>query len=82
MISGIFFFYIGIINDNKYNFANNEVISNASGIYNFSSKNLTNSSNFLITSNWLGLFNWIPYFWFFWVLQYFLLIMNKENPLD
>lgn len=65
------FFILGLLMIISTIYANNEVISNASGIYNFSSKNLTNSSNFLITSNWLGLFNWIPYFWFFWVLQYF-----------
>ena len=52
-------------------FSNNQIINYLNEIYNFSSNNLTNSSNFLIKSNWLNLFNWIPYFWFFWVLQYF-----------
>ena len=52
-------------------FSTYQIIYDPNGIYDFSSNNLPNSTNFLITSNWLRLFNWIPYFWFFWVLQYF-----------
>ena len=52
-------------------FSTYQIIYDPNGIYDFSSNNLPNSTNFLVTSNWLRLFNWIPYFWFFWVLQYF-----------
>lgn len=65
------FFILGLLMIISTIFSNNQIINYLNEIYNFSPNGLTNPSNFLIKSNWLNLFNWIPYFWFFWVLQYF-----------
>ena len=65
------FFLLGLLMIISTIFSTYQIIFDPNGIYDFSSNNLSNSSNYLITSNWIRLFNWIPYFWFFWVLQYF-----------
>ena len=65
------FFILGLLMIMSTIFSTYQIINDPNEIYNFASNNLTVSPRFLIYSNWLRLFNWIPYFWFFWVLQYF-----------
>ncbi len=65
------FFGLGLLIIISTIYSTYQIINDPNEIYNFASNNLEFSSRYLISSNWLRLFNWIPYFWLFWVLQYF-----------